>query len=86
MARRMTAFVDPRSERIAKRFEVPMLIAAVLVIPTIIIEEAEPGEPLETLGVSSTRPGPPSSAAPRVAPSPAWRREERHVAFSGMPV
>jgi voltage-gated potassium channel len=43
--------VDPRSERIAKRFEVPMLIASVLVIPTIIIEEAGSGEPLESLGV-----------------------------------
>jgi voltage-gated potassium channel len=47
----MTAFVDPRSERIAKRFDVPMLIAAALVIPTIIIEEAGPGEPLESLAV-----------------------------------
>jgi voltage-gated potassium channel len=43
--------MDERSERIAKRFEVPMLIAAALVIPTIIIEEAGPGEPLETLGL-----------------------------------
>ena len=43
--------MDERSERIAKRFEVPMLIAATLVIPTIIIEEAGPGEPLATLGV-----------------------------------
>src|SRR6476660_4468001 len=43
--------MDERSERIAKQFEVPMLIAATLVIPTIIIEEAGPGEPLESLGV-----------------------------------
>jgi voltage-gated potassium channel len=43
--------MDERSERIARRFEVPMLIAAALVIPTIIIEEAGPGEPLQTLGV-----------------------------------
>jgi hypothetical protein len=28
MVRRMTAFVDTRRERIAKRFEVPMLVAA----------------------------------------------------------
>jgi hypothetical protein len=28
VARRMTASVDARTERIAKRFEVPMLIAA----------------------------------------------------------
>jgi voltage-gated potassium channel len=43
--------MDERSEHIAKRFEVPMLIAATLVIPTIIIEEGGPGETLETLGV-----------------------------------
>src|SRR5438309_4944575 len=43
--------MDERSERIARRFQVPMLIAAVLVIPTIIIEEAGPGEPLATLAV-----------------------------------
>ena len=43
--------MDERSKRIAKRFEIPMLIAAALVIPTIVIEEAGPGEPLETLGI-----------------------------------
>jgi voltage-gated potassium channel len=42
---------DERSERIAKRFEIPMLIAATLVIPAIIIEEAVPGEPLASLGI-----------------------------------
>jgi voltage-gated potassium channel len=43
--------MDQRSERIARRFDIPMLVAAALVIPTIIIEEAGPGEPLQTLGV-----------------------------------
>jgi hypothetical protein len=42
--------MDERSKRIEKAFHVPMLIAATLVIPTIIIEEAGPGEPLDTLG------------------------------------
>jgi voltage-gated potassium channel len=41
--------MDERSQRIADRFEVPMLIAAALVIPVIIIEEANPGEPLDTI-------------------------------------
>jgi hypothetical protein len=31
--------MDERSERIAKRFEIPMLIAAALVIPTVIIRQ-----------------------------------------------
>ena len=44
--------MDERSERIQKRFETPMLVAAALVIPAIIIEEAGPGEPLETLGLA----------------------------------
>jgi voltage-gated potassium channel len=43
--------MDERSQSIAKKFEVPLLIAATLVIPTLIIEEAGPGEPLETVGV-----------------------------------
>ena len=40
--------MDERSERIAKRFEVPLLIAAVLVIPVIIVEESRVGEPWDT--------------------------------------
>jgi voltage-gated potassium channel len=40
--------MDERSERIAKRFEVPLLIAAVLVIPVIIVEESKVGEPWDT--------------------------------------
>jgi voltage-gated potassium channel len=41
--------MNERSERIARRFEVPVLIAALLVIPVIAIEQASPGEPWRTL-------------------------------------
>jgi len=37
--------VDERSRRIAKRFEVPMVIAALLVIPVIAIEQSDVAEP-----------------------------------------
>jgi hypothetical protein len=43
--------VDERSERIARRFEVPMLVAAVLVIPLLILEESDVGEPWDTVAV-----------------------------------
>lgn len=43
--------MDQRAERIERQFDIPMLVAAALVIPTIIIEEAGPGEPLQTLGI-----------------------------------
>jgi hypothetical protein len=36
--------VDERSAQIAKRFELPILIAAVLVIPVIVIEESQVSE------------------------------------------
>jgi len=42
--------MDERSERISQRFEVPMLLAAVLVIPLLIIEESNVGEPWDTIG------------------------------------
>jgi len=42
--------MDERSERISQRFEVPMLLAAVLVIPLLIIEESNLGEPWDTIG------------------------------------
>jgi voltage-gated potassium channel len=42
--------VDERAKRIEAAFEWPMVIAALLVIPVIWIEAAEPGEPLETIG------------------------------------
>jgi hypothetical protein len=41
--------VDKRSDRIAKRFELPVLIAALLVIPVIVIEQSGWGEPWKTL-------------------------------------
>ena len=42
--------MDERSRRIAKRFEVPVLIAALLVIPVIVIEEADVSDAWKTLG------------------------------------
>jgi len=41
--------MDERSERIARRFEVPMIVAALLVIPVLVIEESPVGEPLDTI-------------------------------------
>jgi voltage-gated potassium channel len=41
--------VDERSERIQRRFEWPVLGAALLVIPIIAVEETTPGEPWDTL-------------------------------------
>jgi hypothetical protein len=35
--------VDERSERIQRRFEWPVLAAALLVIPVIVVEETSPG-------------------------------------------
>jgi voltage-gated potassium channel len=43
--------VDERSDRIAKRFELPVLIAALLVIPVIVIEQSGWGEPWKTAAV-----------------------------------
>jgi voltage-gated potassium channel len=42
--------MDERSERIARAFEVPMFVAAVLVIPLLIIEQSDLGEPGTTIG------------------------------------
>jgi voltage-gated potassium channel len=41
--------VNERSERIARWFELPILVAALLVIPVIIVEESSVGEPWDTL-------------------------------------
>lgn len=41
--------VDARSERIARRFELPMLVAASLVIPLLILEQSDLGEPWDTV-------------------------------------
>jgi voltage-gated potassium channel len=43
--------VDDRTERIAKRFELPDLIGALLVIPVIVIEQSDWGDSWKTLGV-----------------------------------
>ena len=37
--------MDERSARIARRFELPMLVAALLVIPVIAVEQSDVGEP-----------------------------------------
>jgi voltage-gated potassium channel len=44
--------MDERSERIARAFEVPMLVAAALVIPLLIIEESDLGQPWTTVGTA----------------------------------
>jgi len=41
--------VDERSERIARRFERPILLAALLVIPVIVLEQSDLGEPYDTI-------------------------------------
>ena len=46
-----TTGVETRSERLAKRFEIPVLVAAVLVVPVIFIEESPVGEPWDTIAV-----------------------------------
>ncbi len=42
--------MDERSRRIAKRFEAPVLVAALFVIPVIVIEESNVGDRWKTLG------------------------------------
>jgi voltage-gated potassium channel len=42
--------VDERSRRFAKRFEVPILVAALLVIPVIVIEESNVSDTWKTVG------------------------------------
>ena len=42
--------MDARSERVAQRFEVPMLVAAALVVPALVLEGASWGEPWPTVG------------------------------------
>lgn len=42
--------MDERSTRIAKRFEIPMLIAALLVIPVLVIEQSHASQGVKTLG------------------------------------
>lgn len=42
--------MDERSERIARRLEIPVTIAALLVIPVLILQDPHRGEPWSTLG------------------------------------
>jgi hypothetical protein len=42
--------MDARSQLWQRRFEVPVLIAALLVIPGIAIEESHLGQPWDTVG------------------------------------
>ncbi len=41
--------MNDRSTRIARRFELPMLVAALLVIPVIAVEQSDAGEPWRTI-------------------------------------
>jgi voltage-gated potassium channel len=41
--------MNERSTRIARRFELPMLVAALLVIPVIAVEQSEAGEPWRSI-------------------------------------
>lgn len=43
--------MDDRSRELAARFELPMLAFALLVIPTIAIEQSDVGEPWDTIAV-----------------------------------
>lgn len=44
--------MDERSERLERRFELPVIIAALLVIPVIVIEESSFGQPWDAIGVA----------------------------------
>jgi voltage-gated potassium channel len=44
-----TPGVDERAERFERRFEAPIVVAALLVIPIIVVEQSSPGEPWSTL-------------------------------------
>ncbi len=46
--------VDERSLRIQRRFDLPMIVAALLVIPLLVIEESGFGEPSSGSARSST--------------------------------
>src|SRR5206468_7497434 len=46
---RTVATMDPRSERIARRFDMPMLVAALLVVPVVAVEQSSLGEPWTSL-------------------------------------
>lgn len=50
--RRRTVPMDERSERIARRFEIPLLVAAALVIPAIWIEGSDLSRPWPAVGAA----------------------------------
>src|SRR5438128_2875203 len=41
--------MDERSERVAKRFDVPILVAALLVVPVVAVEQSHLGDPWRLL-------------------------------------
>ena len=41
--------MDERSERIARRFDIPILVAALLVVPVVVVEQSSLGEPWTSL-------------------------------------
>ena len=47
---RRTKGAHERSQRVAQRFEWPMIIAALLVIPALVLQESHLGEPADTIG------------------------------------
>jgi len=44
--------MDERSERIGRRFDIPVMVAALLTIPLIVIEESDYGQPWDGIGVA----------------------------------
>lgn len=44
--------MDERSERFQRRFDVPVMVAALLTIPLIVIEESDFGQPWDGIGVA----------------------------------
>lgn len=45
-----SARADPRSERIQRLFEWPVIVAALLTIPILFIQESDLGQPWQTMG------------------------------------
>src|SRR5215210_3572868 len=43
--------MDERSERVQRRFDLPVMVAALLTIPVIVIEESDHGQPWDAIGV-----------------------------------
>lgn len=45
--------MDERSRRVERALEVPMLVAALAVIPVIVIEQSSVGEPWDTVAAAA---------------------------------